>query len=307
MIESLHSWIAVALGVAVFGLMRDAPRRLRGSTMIAPWAWSVAAVVALTAVEAMAGLQPSGAADWIAPARFAAACLTFCPSVAILGAKRPQDSAWQLIVLALLVVLAMPAVEAWLRGTAMEVHVVRGTFLAILVFVGWFNYLPTRFAAAATAYAAAQTALFWPHFPLVTTVHSSRLGLIGLGLLLLGALLLRTRGTAVVGKRNGPLAELASVWREFRDWYGAVWSLRVMERMNASSSMYGWPVTLAWEGFARRGADGSNAMGRELTANQREAIAQALRSLLRRFVSVEWINARVSSLSDERDDPSRQE
>ena len=159
--------------------------------MIAPAAWAVGAVVAVTTVELMAGLRTSEAADWIEPARFAAACLTFCPTVAILGAKRPQDSAWQLIVLALLVVLALPAVESWLRGTVIEVHVVRGSFLAILILVGLFNHLPTRFAAAAAAYAAAQTAILWRHLPLLPSVNAEWLGLVGLGLLFLSAILLR--------------------------------------------------------------------------------------------------------------------
>jgi hypothetical protein len=274
--------------------------------MAAPWAWSVAAVVGVTAVEVMSGLQSANDAGWFEPARLAAACLTFCPSVAILGAKRPQDRAWQLIVLALWVVLALPAVEAWLRGTMIEVHTVRGVFLAILVFVGWFNYLPTRFAASATAYAAAQLALFWPYLPLLPIVESRRLGLVGLSLLLLSAILFGIRATATLTAKDGPLIELACVWRDFRDWFGAVWSLRVMERMNASSRMYDWPVVLAWDGFDWRSHDSKNGV-HELTANHREAIDLALRSLLRRFVSPAWIEARVSSAPDQRDNPSRQE
>ncbi len=235
-------------------LLHDAPRRLRGTTMIAPMAWAVGAVVGVTFVEVMVGLQTSAVADWIEPAQFAAACLTFCPTVAILGAKRPQDSAWQLIVLALLVVLALPAVEAWLRGTVIEVHVVRGSFLAILILVGLFNHLPTRFAAAAAAYAAAQTALLWPHLPLAPSTNAEWLGIAGLGLLLLSAMLLRLRARTAprVDMKDRPLADLGHVWSEFRDWFGSVWSLRVMERMNASSQMYRWPVTLEWDGFVWR-------------------------------------------------------
>jgi hypothetical protein len=291
MIESLHSWIALALGVAVLCLLSGGPRRLRGTTMIAPWVWSGSAVIGVAAVEVLAGLQTGSDAGWLEPARFAAACLTFCPSAAILGAKRPQDGAWQLIVLALWVVLALPAVEAWLRGTAIEVHVVRGVFLAILIFVGWFNHLPTRFAAAATAYVAAQTALFWPYLPLLQIVESPPLGFVGLSLLLLSAILLRIRAAATSVAHVGPMPELAFVWRDFRDWFGAVWSLRVIERLNASSRMYDWPVVLAWDGFVRR-SDDSKGTSHELTANHREAIENSLRSLLRRFVSPEWIDVR---------------
>jgi hypothetical protein len=305
MIESMQPWIALVLGVAVLGLLHDGARRLRGTTMIAPWAWAVIATVGVTVVEVLAGVGSTDAGR-VEPARFAAACLTFCPSVAVLGAKRPQDSAWQLIVLALWIVLALPAVEAWLRGTAIEVHVVRGAFLAILIFVGWFNHLPTRFAAAATTYAAAQIALFWPYLPLLPNVDSPWLGLIGLGLILLSALLLRV-SAIVFHQAAAPLAELSNAWRDFRDWYGAVWSLRVIERMNASSRMYDWPVILEWDGFAWRRSDGAQPASRELTASHREGIEQALRSLLRRFVSAEWIEARLSSAPNQGHDPSRQE
>ncbi len=217
--------------------------------------------------------------------------------VAILGAKRPQDSAWQLIVLALLVVLALPAVEAWLRGTVIEVHVVRGSFLAILILVGLFNHLPTRFAAAAAAYAAAQTALLWPHLPLLPSVNAEWLGLVGLGLLFLSAILLRVRARTAtpVEMKDRPLADLGHVWSEFRDWFGAVWSLRVMERMNASSQMYRWPVRLEWDGFVWRSSDESPTAHQELSAREREAIELALRTLLRRFVSAEWIEVRLSA------------
>jgi hypothetical protein len=265
--------------------------------MIAPTAWAVGAVVAVTTVEVMAGIQTSGTADWIESARFAAACLTFCPTIAILGAKRPQDSAWQLIVLALAVVLALPAVEAWLRTTVLEVHVVRGSFLAILILVGLFNHLPTRFAAAAAAYAAAQAAFLWPYLPLLPAVNAEWLGLVGLGLLLVSAILLRARArsAAPIDTKDRPLTDLAHVWSEFRDWFGAVWSLRVMERMNASSQMYRWPITLEWDGFVWRLSDESPTAHCELSARECEAIEQALRTLLRRFVSAEWIEVRLSA------------
>ena len=42
------------------------------------------------------------------PLDFAAAMIVFCPAMALLGAKRPQDKPWQLIVLSLWGILALP-------------------------------------------------------------------------------------------------------------------------------------------------------------------------------------------------------
>ena len=95
--------------------------------------------------------------------------------------------------------------------------------------------------------------------------------------------------------KDRPLVDLGQVWSEFRDWFGVVWSLRVMERMNASSQMYRWPVTLEWAGFVWRSSDESPTAQRELSAREREAIELALRTLLRRFVSAEWIEDRLSA------------
>ena len=77
------------------------------------------------------------------------------------------------------------------------------------------------------------------------------------------------------------------VWRDFRDAYGLVWGLRIAERVNASAAMYGWDVALAWPGFIDRQS------GRPAAAVPEEAV-ETVRGLLRRFVSPEWIEARLS-------------
>ena len=48
--------------------------------------------------------------------RFAAAVLSFAPTMALLGAKRPQNGAWQFVVITLWAILALPAFEVLLRG-----------------------------------------------------------------------------------------------------------------------------------------------------------------------------------------------
>jgi hypothetical protein len=70
-----------------------------------------------------------------------------------------------------------------------------------------------------------------------------------------------------------------------------VWSLRLMERFNATAEGNGWDVTLFWSGFRNR--QGTSPW--QLSADQARTARQTLRNLLRRFVSPEWIAARLGN------------
>ena len=79
---------------------------------------------------------------------------------------------------------------------------------------------------------------------------------------------------------------LDRAWLDFRDAFEAVWGLRVCERINASATMYDWPVTLAWRGFrSRAGGPASESIP--------QAVEESLRTLLRRFVDPPWLDARL--------------
>ena len=82
---------------------------------------------------------------------------------------------------------------------------------------------------------------------------------------------------------------LDRVWLDFRGAYGLVWSLRVAERMNTSAAMYEWPVRLGWQGFCNREPSAGPVV-------VPEAVEESLRTLLRRFVSADWIDARIADL-----------
>src|SRR5262249_46078520 len=115
------------------------------------------------------------AAPWQDSLRFIAAAATFCPLVALLGGKRPQDRAWQWIVLSFLVILALPAAQFLLLspGQPMSMHAVWSWFLVVLVFVQLSNHLPTRFAPAVILLVAGQTALLWRYLPWVSASHTA--------------------------------------------------------------------------------------------------------------------------------------
>jgi hypothetical protein len=73
------------------------------------------------------------------------------------------------------------------------------------------------------------------------------------------------------------------LWLDFRDLFGLLWGLRLQERVNAASTTAKWDVELQWQGFQPR----------RVPPEHREALRQAMTGLLRRFVSHEWIAARL--------------
>ena len=88
------------------------------TTLSAPWCWVGISLTALSAAElAIAWLARDVQPAWVSHLRYCAAVTTFAPMMAVLGAKRPQNRAWQLIVLALLAILILPSIQALLfRG-----------------------------------------------------------------------------------------------------------------------------------------------------------------------------------------------
>ncbi len=312
--DQTRALISAFAGVLAIGVIWPGRRTLMGTTLLAAWCWAVVAIGGITSVEvalAYCGGIDRSRSEAI---RFVAAILALCPAMALLGAKRPQNAAWQFVVLSLIGVLALPAVEVLLRGRGEEVSLdpVRSWFLLVLVGAGAVNHLPTRFAASATLFTAAQVLLFWQHLPWGDLYSWRPPVWLGLALALLSAFWLRFASAwpSAQAKSNTALAlaEWNHVWREFRDWYGVVWSARVTERMNSTAASFDWPVTLLWEGFAIGPdspstaaevesvppppiADGTNSPAQSpLAPDQHAMIEQSFRALLRRFVSAEWID-----------------
>jgi hypothetical protein len=279
--------IAVALTLYAMGLsalLMRAPR-LRGTTLVAVCNWSLLALLAVAGTECLvAAVRWPANEPWAMAIRFVAAASTICPTMALLGAKRPQDRAWQFIVLTLWIILSLPAGHWLLFGGVREIHPAQVGLFAILIGTGAINALATRHWLAGVLYALGQVALLGPYLNSLEPWLSGQRGpFIGLALIVASWMLLALRS-----EQASAAAGIDRVWLDFRNAFGAVWGLRVMERMNASSAMYGWPVTLAWQGFVARDETASAA---EIPA----IVESSLRTLLRRFVSPGWIDERLGN------------
>ena len=237
--------ISALLGSATLLLLMATGRTLRGTTLTAARWWAIGSILFLLSVELIIWLLvPSGGRQ--VTLRYVAAIVGFCPMMAVLGAKRPQHTAWQLIVFSLWIVLALPAAEAYFvrRGAAVQIHDTRGWFLWVLIAIGCLNYLGTRNGLAVVMAAVAQVMLLGEHLPLWRRSTESLDVSIALGLLLAATLLV------VVRSNPTPAADrLDRKWAAFRDRFGTFWSLRVAERFNVQATSQGWPLQLGHYGL----------------------------------------------------------
>ena len=263
-------------------------KRLRETTLLSAWWWSLGAISAIGAVEIVAGLLGVFSPTGLIAARYAAAVLLFCPVLAVLGAKRPQHLAWNFVTISLWAILILPAVEMLLgrRTESLTLGDARGWFLWALILLTPINFLPTRYWFAALVYTAAQIMALAPQLPLPRGRWIADHSAIAAGLLaasLLGASLVARRATVAASNCD-------RIWFDFRDSFGLLWALRYQERVNAAADAGRWGFYLSWNGL-RRASDNIllGALGEEQLLQLRPTIT----GLLRRFVSNDWVAARL--------------
>ena len=268
----------------------------RGSTAVPAAAWACAAALALAAESA--GRATGGLTE---PAAFAAArlgvvALSMCPTMSVLGAKRPQHGVWQFIVASLAGILALPAVSALLvrPGSMPDVHPLQQWFMPLLAAVGWMNFAATRHGLAAAIVTSGQLLLLRPFLPFAGELDLGRIATtdaVGAALLAVGsvAAVVQSAVWPVGGRRAShervnDARLVAAVERPFlalRETLGAAWTLRIAERFNATAAARGWPCRLRFGGLDV----GGDAGGRPWQA---DAIRTA-RALVRRFASDDWL------------------
>lgn len=274
-------------------------RRFEGTTLVSPSRWSIFALSLLFTVEiygSATGASATSLSTQIAM-RYLAATASFCPLIAVLGAKRPQNIGWQLIVATFWVVLILPVGEMFVlwQGGAMDVGPARRWLLVILMFVGLTNYALTRFGFAALLFTVGQSFMLLPHLPIVgretdwSFSAGCLLSVAAAGLVWWQTVVRRTAGGWDV------------VWLEFRNAFGLVWALRVMERVNSTAQLSHWKRELTWFGFVTAPSGDYQSVDSGPVKRDTESleVARAMRTVLRRFVSPEWIQGYFGEPSGE--------
>lgn len=281
--------IILACGLAGF-----AAYQCRSSTLIAPLLWGMAAMLVVGFVasgrESLAARQP------LAPWEFALCCLTLCPTVSVMGAKRPQDLGWNFVVLALWGVVVLPAVETFLIHPDQRLFVgpARGCMLWALIALAPINYVPTRFWLSALVVPCAQVLMLGEYLPGIKHWHQQMVrDPVALGAMLILVVPFLASICSPLSwwqKEPAPLG-LSQTWIRFRDAFGLLWGLRFVERVNQAADQAKLPVWLSWSGLRNRETGElvkeDNALSLEPAAAS--IFRTAMHGMLRRF----WPPAQV--------------
>lgn len=264
-----------------------AARQLRGTTLFAPCCWGLLSLLAIACVQVAANASAvslSGLIAW----RLLAATTTLCPGIALLGAKRPQNRPWQWIVASLWLVLSLPAIQFLVlgKGGTLELHPARTWFMFGLIAFTIANSIICRDWLAILLAGCGQAALFSVLVPMGDSISTAHGWDVGISLISGAAIFLFIRRRF---RSPSTLPPLDRVWHDFRDAFGMVWSVRLMEQLNSAARTNGWDVTLQWSGF--RAADGISPLN--LAPQQFHVLQQSVRNLLRRFVTPKWLAERL--------------
>ena len=278
------AWIATALLIAALP-------RIRRTTLLSPWCWLIAAIWAMVLSHSVEPIEIHATdRHWYQALQYSAHALIFCPFMSLLGARRPQNKMWELVVLTLWIILVLPALEAiFIRpGQIYDTQGIRASFMLILILVSSMNIVLGRFWICGVLLACAQLALVNQHLPDWCHLSLSNLPVWGMGFAIaaLSLVLIMPRPD-----RSG-LTREDRVWLDFRDMFGGMWALRIRDRINVLAKNHDWDLRLEWHGFCRRNGD---ALPEELPEGVQEILHLNFWNLMRKFISQPWLDARLNN------------
>jgi hypothetical protein len=280
--------VAVAL-IASFGTLRSAWNASRGTELRAALLWAAVALAVAIVSQGLACSEPlEGGRSWSGHATYVSVMATLAALISVLNARAPGGGAWALLMGLMVLVFLIPWLEGAGLGRApgglerLRLDSPWTIFYWLVVLAGVTNYLPTRYGPAAVvlgvgfgveylgltrlSWAPVSRAAVWSVFPWCLAAAA---GLAGFA---------SRRPARGAGR-------LESAWFFFRDHWGVVWGLRVMERFNRSASALGWPARLAWQGLV------PEEPGSPLPAEAEST----LKSLIRRFVTPERVDEAIEN------------
>lgn len=277
-----------AIAVSMLFALAAVRPRVRGTSLRGAWWCGVTALsgVALCAVSELTASEPSHVLR-LSSLRFFSGTVMLTPGIAVLGARRPGNSAWPwFVLLPLVLVLNWSVLSQQFSGrqdlpVEVPTPVVIG-FLLVAV-MGFGNYFGTLFTTESLLFAAGS--FFWILPATEWCAWESGWPVLTAAILFVTAsVLLRLRGHPLRHEDLSYSRSLNTMWLEFRDIFGIVWAKRVADRVNQFASREKWNVRLSPDGF-----EGSATPGRDSgSIVVPERAGQVLTWLLRRFVDDEF-------------------
>jgi hypothetical protein len=291
-VKASLSILAVLVLAAAAARVPGSRRFVRGTTLTTAWAWAAAGTAVwlmLAGWECVPHVAVSrGVLD---RAWFAAALVFMCAQTAVLGARRPGVRVWNAFVLApLFIVLVWPALAVGSTAALqnpLELDTPAALAVGFVLLMGNGNFWRTRFTLPAVMLAAAVAAIVVPLCGIARDWPLEHWQFRVTGAVLLAAAIVLAHRSA----ERRPITHDAveRVWFDFRDWFGVVWALRIMDRVNQTAVAENWPVRLTFDGFRWNDPAPDTADAQRT----RERIEHTLRWLLRRFVDAEWLDERL--------------
>ncbi|MFM2096858.1 MAG: hypothetical protein RIS70_3982 [Planctomycetota bacterium] len=282
------NWLLSAGLASCMAILLPRLSRLKaGTTLDGVYGWALFAFLGAVLCDPLGTLLADNDRESL---RFAVACLQLCPTMALLGVRKPHHRAWNVVVVSLWLVAVLPAGNAWL-GRPLALHPARQWFMLGIMLLGIGNFLPTRFAIPGGLVGTLQLAViarYLPDTPVAWFGAWSSAGPVSQERLLTAAMFLSGFWLGRGLPARGTFTPLDRVWLDFRDLFGGLWALRVQERVNAVSRQNGWPLTLTWAGLRIERDAESVALNDE----RQRAVATTMAGILRRFVTVDWMTQR---------------
>ncbi|MBE73543.1 MAG: hypothetical protein CMM04_03795 [Rhodopirellula sp.] len=268
--------LLIALLVTILLVTQRA--RVKGTTLVASWIWTAVSIWSIAMVQFFES-SPE--------VNYCASVLVFCPVMSTLGARRPQNRAWEFITASLWIILALPALEVLFarQGESFDVRGLRSWFFVVLIFISVSNIALSRFWISGILFGVVQTLLvseFLPTWIQFSMESSATVALV------VAAIAIGLACFLPVTDRTGR-SGIDRIWLRYRDTFGGLWAVRTCESINAYARMQDWEIRLTWDAFVS--VDGQPWADHELSSDSElvEKIHLLLKNQLRRFVDDAWI------------------
>ena len=275
--------LLIALLVTILLVTQRA--RVKGTTLVASWIWTAVSIWSIAMVQFFES-SPE--------VNYCARVLVFCPVMSTLGARRPQNRAWEFITASLWIILALPALEVLFarQGESFDVRGLRSWFFVVLIFISVSNIALSRFWISGILFGVVQTLLvseFLPTWIQFSMESSATVALV------VAAIAIGLACFLPVTDRTGR-SGIDRIWLRYRDTFGGLWAVRTCESINAYARMQDWEIRLTWDAFVS--VDGQPWADHELSSDSElvEKIHLLLKNQLRRFVDDAWIETCLKSV-----------